>query len=217
MFNGSLDADAMVYLAQHGEKLVDVAYCNDLVPIMATWLEERQDWDIHFVFKDKHFDLEDGALEYVARYYILLAKSEAILWAFKCAPLPEFINIQQFWKPSERNHEDYAYMVRMVKRLAKKSTVSIDPPHYMDGNSLEELMHNYALSIVELKYAKLMLKAELGFPAYHSYENDVKIHQHHTQEIIQEGLTMVEQRAQVLEMRLRFDCVQREIQALETA
>lgn len=217
MFNGSLDADAMVYLAQQAEKLVDVAFCNELVPIMATWLEERQSWDPHFVFKDKHFDLDDGGLEYVARYYIMLARSEAVLWAFKCALLPDFINIESYWKPSERNHEDYKYLARMMKRLAKKTTTSLEPSFYLDGNTLEDLIHNYALSMVELKYTKLMLKAEIGFPTYHSYENGVEIHQHHTQRMIRESLTMVERRAQVLEMRLRYDCIQREIDALETA
>jgi len=215
MYNGSLDADAAVFLVQYAENMASTEFCNDLVDIMVGWFETRNEWPQHFIFKGKHMDLDDDGLAFVARYYVLLARAEAVMWSLKSEGLPELLRLEDFFVPTDREGYDFLLLKAILNRVDKKTAFNLEPLRYVEGNSALHLMHNYAFSLLELRHTQQMLKPEVGFPPYRCHERDVKEHLANARQEIEKAKTMVEQRLHVLGMRLRYDSIQREIEALE--
>ena len=211
MFNGSLDADAMVYLAQHADRLNEVEYCNELVGTMAEWLEGQTDWSEHFVFKGKRLDRNDGALALVARYYVMLARTEAKLWAMKNDPLPEHVDLASFWKPDETQNDEF----RKIKAVLRSGIADFDDYDYAEGNTALDLARNCAFSRIYLKYLLFQLKAEIGFPSFLAYEREVKAYLENARSAIEQARLELDLRNKTLWMRLRYDSIQREIESLE--
>lgn len=211
MFNGSLDADAMVYLAQHADRLTETDYCNELVETMAGWLEGQQEWSEHFVFKGKRLDHSDEGLAFVARYYVMLARTEAKLWIMKSEPIPDLIDLSSFWKPEECENEECAN----IKAILTCDINSFEDFDYAEGNSSLELARNCAFSRFYLKYFLYQLKAEVGFPSFLAYEREVKAYLENARSAIEKARLDVDHRTKTLWMRLRYDAIQREIESLE--
>ena len=216
MFNGSLDADAMVYLAQHADRLNDIDYCNDLVATMAEWLEGKTEWAEHFVFKGKRMDRDNGGLAFVARYYVMLARTEAKLRTMKKEPIPEPVDIASFWKPHEHVNEDDNYEYVNLNTILTADINHFDPSDdYTEGNAALELARNCAFSRFFLQHLLYELKAEVGFPPFLAYEREVKAYLENAREEIELARLDLDQRAKALCMRLRYDSIQREIESLE--
>ena len=211
MFNGSLDADAMVYLAQHADRLTETEYCNELVETMADWLEGKCEWSEHFVFKGKRLDRDDGGLAFVARYYVMLARTEAKLWIMKREPLPDVIDLKSFWKPEELENEECLNL----KAILTSDMNSFDDFDYAEGNTALELARNCAFSRFYLKYFLNELRAELGFPPFLAYETEVKAYLEKARTAIEQARLDLEHRTKTLSMRLRYDSIQREMESLE--
>jgi hypothetical protein len=217
MYNGSLDADAMTYLAGCTDELESAAGCNDLVVKVAAWLLTLQEWPAHFVFKGKQLDLSDHGLEYVARYYVMLARVGGRVWQLKTQETEPLVRLDAFWFPSKADQADqeYAELKALSVILSERGQDLVDPPFYLKGNEAVVLMHNYVLSEQLLKHTLSQMKAEAGFPSFRSCESAVKEHWAECVKIVEKAKLDVEQRAQVANMRLHYDSIQREMEALE--
>lgn len=215
MFNGSLDADAMVYLAQHADRLTETDYCNELVETMSVWLEGQREWSEHFVFKGKRLDRNDGGLAFVARYYVMLARTEAKLWIMKKEPLPDLVDLQSFWKQEELEDETQNEEYTNIKAILTSDMNDFEDFDYAEGNTALELARNCAFSRFYLKYLLYELKAEVGFPSFLAYEREVKAYLDNARKDIEEARLDLDQRTKTLSMRLRYDAIQREMESLE--
>ena len=215
MFNGSLDADAMVFLAQHADRLNEIDYCNDLVATMTEWLEGQRDWGEYFVFKGKRLDRGDGGLAYVARYYVMLARTEAKLWAMKTEPLPDPLDIASFWKPEDLEGETENNEYIQIKAILNAYINDFDDYEFAEGNTAVDLARNCAFSRIYLKFYLQELKAEVGCPSFLAYEMEVKAYLEKARVALEEARLELDQRTKTLCARLQYDSIQREMESLE--
>jgi hypothetical protein len=216
MFNGSLDADAMVFVAQHSDRLRDAAGCNALVSTMVAWLQQYTLWPPHFKFKGKTVRASDLAV--VARYYVFLARSEAVLWELKSSVArPAAIEV-----PSEvesRYKEVLAEALGCPWRKRAfhdmRSAPHTDPPPFQEGITAETLLFNYGVSLAHRNKVVEELKTEMGFPPLANYEDQVNDHVASVRASIRRFEEESRQRLAAFLFRMRFDSLQRKMEAFD--
>ena len=215
MSNGSLDADAMVFVAQRSERLRDAAGCNALTSAMVAWLQEYTAWPQHFKFKGKMVRASDLAI--VARYYVYLARSEAALWELKaCAtpyPLEVPLDLENRFKDVFAEALGCPWRKRAFHDM--RSASHTEPPAYKEGIRAEELLFNYGVSIAHRNKLVEELKTEMGFPPLAKYEDWVDEHVADVRASIRAFDFEINQRLAAFLFRMRFDALQRKIEALD--
>ena len=167
------------------------------------------------MFKGRHFEIDRGGLAYVARYYIMLARTEATIQALKPVELETdlVLSLENFFKAHELLSDEFLELQKCHKQA--KSASSIEPKFFLEGNASIVLMHNYVFSLIQLQSVKEMVKAELGFPSFHTYEHEARAQLAKARAEVKEAIVRVKERLEVLSVRLRYDSIQREIEALE--
>jgi len=216
MSNGSLDADAMVFVAQHSDQLQDAAGCNALVSTMTKWLQVYTAWPPHFKFKGKMVHASDLAI--VARYYIFLARSEAALWELKGrAAIPDALKVPLDLECRYKEVLAEALGCPWRKRAFQdmRSASFTDPPCFIEGNTAEVLLFNYGVSIAHRNKVLEELKTEMGFPSLAKYEDAVEEYMANVKAGIFEMDTEIKYRLAAFSFRLHFDLLQRKIEAFD--
>lgn len=208
MYNGSLNSDVRAFLEPHRSSLQNADYCNSLVDTLVQWLAARMDWQKHIIFKGTRMDLDDDALAIIARYYVMLERSEQTLQLLKEQDLPPLVDIDSFFENKEECEE-------LIELKELQSYGFSEDDFYKESNTSFDLMYNYLLSRHELTETLESLEVDVGFPDFSNYESLVKNYVHATKELINDGKIKVEQRAEALRMRLRYDALQRKIESLE--
>lgn len=215
MSNGSLDADAMVFVAQHSERLRDAAGCNTLVSVMVAWLQKYTVWPPHFKFKGKTVRAADLAV--VARYYVYLARSEAALWELKTCAAPAPLEVPSDLEIGFKEVFAEALGCSWRKRAFHdmRSAPFTNPPPFKEGITAEDLLFNYGVSIACRNKMVEELKTEMGFPPLAKYEEWVEEHVADVRKNIHAFDVETNQRLAAFLFRMKFDTLQRKIEAFD--
>jgi hypothetical protein len=217
MHNGSLDAEALVFLLEHTDSLNDSGYCNRLISSMVAWLKEKQ-LPAVFKFKGKTFERERD-LDLIARYYISLARNETEMSKFK-ELLPVELNIE--YCPEEMKKKMCFALAEALGCQVRNDPALMCPEpdsevqEFRKGSSAEVLIFNYGVSLVKRYEVVNDLVASSGFPPFHLYDDFLKERLKIVQENILRLNTEVEQRKECFLLRLRYDFLLAKIESLET-
>ena len=216
MSNGSLDADAMVFVAQYSERLRTAAGCNALVDTMVAWLQQYTAWPPYFKFKGKTVRGSDLAV--VARYYIYLARSEAALWELKaCVATPVALEVPLELESRYKEVLAEALGCPWRKRAFQemRSAPHADPPAFQEGITAEALLFNYGVSLARRNKVVEELKTEMGFPPLANYEDQVDERVSDVRASVRLFEQESSQRLAAFLFRMRFDSLQGKIEAFD--
>ena len=217
MFNGSLDAEALVYLLQHMDSLGDPRYCNELIDMLVDWLKEKQ-LPAVFKFKGKTFARERD-LDVIARYYISLARYEMEMSKLKTL-VP--IDVNMAFCTEEVKNKMCLALAEGLGCQVRNDPVLMGPEpdsevkEFKEGSSADILMFNYGVSLVKRYEVVNDLVASSGFPPFHVYDDFLKERLNFVQDYIFRLNKEVEQRKETVLLRLRYDFLSAKIESLET-